>query len=357
MVLQFKDQFGGKGPRTLDEQHIALREKAKVAGKALGTTNLPNSTDANVESYIKSVRGSYAGLLSQQQNKIASNAGDVAEIESKASDQKSLRLSERIAEAKTKLRREQLELSEMDDDDGRHVNTFFVWTGVIMIALLEAFFSYKAVGMLDPGNNVVMYLILVCLVAAYISVPKFLRWFFEEFSAGSKYQWLLNLLAVSALGVSFYGLGILRSQYLQLLPSFDVNSTGAAPSLTVSPWLFMSLNLLFLICGYYLNHLLPTSEQSKNRKGLEKRETAIAKLEQEIERCEGELSSVPEREKNSLIRASHSTAGRKDIYIQINNFFKEAIGAFIEANLAYRSDGLRPRCFDASIEDLEDHFA
>lgn len=356
-MKQFKDTISGGGPRTIQDRHASLREKARTAGKALASTNLPNTADENIESYLKGHRASYDNLLSEEMKKIPSNASHVAEIESRSSEERSARLLKSLEETKNKLKREQLELEELDPDDGRHISTFFIWLGIIIIAVGEAFLTYKSFGLLDIGNNLVQGVVLACITVLYIAIPKGLCWFYEEFTVGKRNKWLLYLLPIAILFAGYYGIGFMRSHFAQAQLAMDLNNDGSEiPTFVLTPWLFMSLNLLFLTAGYYLNHLLPTGTQTKNRKALEKREATISKLEVQVEKYETALSEIPDRDKNTQIRASQSNAGRRDLYIQVNALFKETCGAFIEANLSYRSDGHRPRCFDMPISDLEDHF-
>jgi hypothetical protein len=358
MNTNFKSGFTGK-PVTAEQQHFLLMEKSKTAGKTLGITNLPTlGENENLESYIKSIRGAYSGLLAQEQNRIPSNQSDVAEIESKSSEQKLSRVTEQLNDAKNKLRRQHLELSELDDDDARYKSTWLIWVGAILIALLESLFSYKAFSMLDLGNNLTLAILLVCLTVAFIMMPKALRWWFEEYTPESKFKWVLNLIPVLAIGTGFYVLGLLRAKFLSSQGAFTLDDPNSSPaSFVVSPWYFMGINTFLLLISYFLAYQFPSNAQNKNRAALEKKEAHIAKIERDIERYESELSAMPERETRSLIHASHSNAGRRDIYIKVNNFFKESVGAFIEANISYRSDGQRPRCFEENITDLENNFA
>jgi hypothetical protein len=346
-----------KTTKSLEEQHAQLLEKARSVGKKLALTNLPSiAQDENIEGYINGIRGGYSGLLVQEQRKHPANQNNLTEIEVRSSEQKNERLNNRLNEAKVKLRREYLELSEMDDDDARHVGTWKLWIGAFLLAFLESLFSYRAFSMLDFGNNVTLILLLVSLTVAFALLPKTLRWWYEEYTPESKYRLFLNIIPVVAIGFAFYVLGLLRAKFLSSQAAFSLDETASQVSFTVSPWYFMGINALLLLIGYFIAYQFPSSRQSKNKAILEKKEASIAKLENEVTQLEGELSIMPEREKNSLIRASNNTNGRKDTYIQVNNLFKEAIGAFIEANCTYRSDGQRPRCFDVSIADLEDHF-
>jgi len=142
---------------------------------------------------------------------------------------------------------------------------------------------------------------------------------------------------------------------MQMQAMYDVNNDGStAPSFVASPWVFCALNALFLLGSYYLNRMLPTRDQNRTKIDLEKKERAIAKLESDVEKYEGLLGQMPDHGKNNLIRASHSNEARKDIFNQINSMFLQTCGIFIDTNLQYRTDGIRPRCFDMTIEDLKD---
>lgn len=345
-------------PTTLEEHHHMLVEKAKSAGKKLAITNLPSlQSDEKLEGYIQSIRSSYSGLLAQEQKRNPINQNDIAEIESKSTEQKYEKLSERYTETKNRLRHEQLEYSEMDDDDARHKSTFILWIGAALLALLESLFSYKAFSMLDLGNNATLLILLVTLTTAFILLPKALRWWYEEFTVESRYKLILNVIPILVLGSAFFIFGLLRANYLASQGVFTLDdNAGGGTSFTVSPWYFMGINAFLLLIGYFIAHQFPTKQQTNNRAALEKKEKAIAKLESDVERMERELSAMPEREKQIQIRTSNTNTGRRDTYVQINNFFKEAIGAFIEVNCTYRSDGQRPRCFDEPVMDLENLF-
>lgn len=100
-------------PTTLEEHHHMLVEKAKSAGKKLAITNLPSlQSDEKLEGYIQSIRSSYSGLLAQEQRKNPINQNDIAEIESRSSEQKYDKLSERYTEIKNRLRHEQVDGNE-----------------------------------------------------------------------------------------------------------------------------------------------------------------------------------------------------------------------------------------------------
>ncbi|MBS1595559.1 MAG: hypothetical protein JST90_14680 [Bacteroidetes bacterium] len=345
----------GTGPKTAEEQHQALREKAREMGKNLAVTLLPSAgKDESMELYIKSIRGPYSSLLGQEMGRIPSNHADIAEIEGRSAEQKSVNLNERLSECRARLRREQLELTEMDQDDARHKTVWPWWGAAFLVALVESMFSYKSFTMLDLGNHITLALLMVSLTVAFTLLPKALRWWYEDYTPAMSLRWFLNAIPVLAIGAGFYVLGLLRAKLLASQAALSIeDGLGPLQGITVSPWYFMGINAFLLVIGYFIAHQFPTAAQSKNKYALEKKESAIAKLETQIERWEAELSAIPEREKNSLIRSAQNTAGRREAYEKVNSFFKEAVGAFIEANITYRSDGQRPRCFDAPVADLE----
>jgi hypothetical protein len=358
-MAKTKDQAGRNGSRTLQEQHFSVLEKIRVNAQALGSTNLPSDKDENLEGYLKSSRGAYDNMLAHELRKIPANADFLADIESKTSEEKGGVLREKLAEAKHKLRTETLLHSEMDADDGSHINTFFIWVGIIIIACCEAFLSYKSVGsLLDVGSNIVMMIILIGFAALYICIPKALQWFFEEYAESKPYKILLYLIPILILGAGYYTLGYLRSHFIAMQTTMDVNADpNTPPSFIASPLVFCAINMLFLLASYFLNSKLPSDTQTKNRKGLEKHEKLVSKLEREVEQLEQQLMDMPDREKNSQIRASNSNVVRKELYTQVNSLFHEAAGVFIETNLKFRADGKRVRAFDVPVEDLRDNYS
>lgn len=343
-------------PTTLEEHHHMLVEKARSAGKKLAITNLPSlQSDEKLEGYIQSIRSGYSGLLAQEQKRNPVNQSDIAEIESKSTEQKYEKLSERYTELKNRLRHEQLEYSEMDDTDARLKNTIPLWAASIFLGLLESLFSYRAFTMLDLGNNITVLILIIGLTVAFVALPKKLRWWYEEFTVDSKFKWVLNIGILLVLGGVFYVFGILRSSYLMAQGDFTVDGVTSTP-FVVTPIYFCGINVFLLLIGYYIAHQYPSSRQLDSQAALAKKEKTIAKLESDLGRMERELSAMPEREKQIQIKTSNTNTGRRDTYVQVNNFFKEAIGAFIEVNCTYRSDGQRPRCFDEPVMDLENLF-
>jgi hypothetical protein len=353
MQTHLKNGAAKKGNQPLDF-FTAQKEKAKNVGKTLGLTNMPSPQEPTIEPFISPFRAAFTAQLPLRG---PSNESDVSEIENRSSEERASRLTEKLTEVKGKLKHELLEIDELDDDDARHQNTFFVKVGIGMVALVECLFTYKSFSILDVGNNLVMAILMVALTIAFIALPKMLKWWYEEYIVDSPNRGLLSVVPVIVLGMGFLVIGILRSKYLAAQSALSISDTGGAQAITVSPFFFVGISAMLLLISYYLAFQLPSTTQKKNRAALDKKESKIAKLEQEIERLETELSAIPDRQKNSLIRASHSNTSRRDGYIHINSQFKEAVGAFIEANLIYRTDGLRPKCFDLTVADLEDHTA
>jgi hypothetical protein len=230
-----------------------------------------------------------------------------------------------------------------------------LWNGIVLVAIIESLFSFKAFTLLDVGNNLTLIILLVALTALFICLPKMLKWWYEDYIVDSQYRTMLSIVPLIAVGTGFFVLGVLRSKYLAAEGAMSLSDSTGTQGLTISPFYFMGISVFMLMVSYYLAHQLPTTQQKKNREALSKKEAAIAKLEQEQERLEAELSAIPDRQKNSLIRASNTHASRRDSYAEINNYYKQAVGAFIESNLTWRTDSLRPKCFDAAVADLEDH--
>lgn len=354
-MKEFKEAHGGS-PRTLAQEDALLKDKARANAKSLAFANLPALED-KADGYLKSMRAGYEGILSREMKKLPANADLVADLELKASEQKGAIYSEKLNQAKKQLHNATLEMGEMEEgDDGRHINVIPIWMAIFIIAAGEAFLTYKSVGtLLDAGNNLVLGLILISFTALYTIIPKALRWYYSDFCAGKKYKAILYMIPIIVLASGYFTLGFLRSHFIQMQASMDVNAdSSAAPSFIASPYVFVALNCLFLLASYYLASMLPTREQDKYRRDVEKREANIAKLEAEVEKYEGLLGQMPDHGKNNLIRASSSNTSRKDLYQQVNSMFLQTCGVFFDTNLQYRTDGVRPKCFDEPIEPLQD---
>jgi hypothetical protein len=354
MKASFKEDAGKPGPSTLAERHAAFVRQARLAGKTLGTTNMPSHGEQSLEPFLKSIRGKYDAALTEELRLLALGSGGIADIEGRASDEKGLRIGKRVDHLKSSLRREQMEISELDDDDARHQSDVPVWVGISLVAVVESLFTYKAFSLLDLGNNITLMVLLVALTAVFVALPKALKWWYGEYIAESRHRRALAALPVISIGSGFYVLGLLRSRFLAEQASFTLDdpSMGGIPGPAASPFLFIGINIFLLTISYFLCHQLATPQQKKNRAALDRKETAIAKLEAQIEKAEAELSELPELQRGHLIGASTASASRRECHAQLNSYFREAVGAFVEANLAYRSDG-RPKCFDSAIADLE----
>jgi len=174
-MKQFREANGG-GPRTLTQEDILLKERARANAKSLAFTNLPSDKDDSAEGYLKSIRAGYENVLSREIKKVPANADLVADLELKASEEKSSVYQDKLAQAKKQLHTATLELSEMDTDDGSHINKAFIWIGIVIIAFGEAFLTYKSVGgLLDVGNNAVLLIILLAFTVLYGVVLRRIR--------------------------------------------------------------------------------------------------------------------------------------------------------------------------------------
>lgn len=354
---EFKDHLGGNAAQTVSGAHLGLQEKARASAKALARTNLPADSDANSESYLTSMRAGYDSLLAREMKKLPANSEYVADVESKASEQKAERWKEKVDEARNNLRTATLELDEMPTDDGSHISKSIIWVAIVLIALCESFLTYKSVGLLDVGNNIVLGLILISFTVFYIAVPKLLRWLFHEYAVDKPYKWIIYIIPVAILIGGYYTIGLLRTNFIQTQAAMSLDSDGTVGQpFILSPWIFLSLNLVFLMVSYYLCSILPSRGQEKTKIDLAKKHKQIEKLEAEVEKYEGYLSQVPDIAKNTMIRASNGTNSRKELYTQVNSLFLETCGAFMDTNVQYRSDGRRPKCFDVPIKPLEDKY-
>jgi len=302
------------------------------SARSLGERNLPALTGDSLVPYISEIKSSYERLSSEILQHLQPEAHfPEGKLDITRGREKEANLQWAIEQKEEKTKQEEEHLGKFNPKSMiRWVRRVFMLLGSLMFA--EVLYNTKAFQVI--GENLLFSFLLSLFASIGVLLFGDLTAMLYKMQPTRLRRLVVVALSFLIVGCLFYGLAILRADYL------------AAHGRTVNPLIFISINLFFFIVSVLVSYFfLPSWAEIKEYMHLMK----IYHPLQESKRVLDSLKSEQEQLKDALnemtkarVRCLHYA---QYVNHTIDKMYHEAIGLFIRINLMYRTDRKTPDCF------------
>ena len=336
----------------INAKHQTLLANAQTKGKALAQKSLPKMGDS-LEPYIGTIRSGYSNLLSEFLRPLAGNHQQMAHSEKENLNNKVQKVEKQLGVAQETERTLNLERDNLPHNDYQTKGNIWLHVVIILLAFGEGIYTKPAFALFDISNNLFQYFILAMLTVFFIFLPHTLVGIFKS-TEDSKYKYQIRIGTAVIVLIGFWVLASMRTMFLQNIGSTTMQDVKAYSTLPLKEWCFVGVQCLFLVVTCYCAYLAPFSsrEEKKSNGRAKQLDAKLRDVGEQIRRHETELEAIPERLHSSEMRWSQRQTDTESMKVRINAMFLEAINVFIDENVLYRSDHVRPDCFDEPVRPL-----
>jgi hypothetical protein len=324
----------------ITKKDAELKELMRSNAKHLAKTSRPIANGDKLSFYTGEVKSGYE-QLSAYTNKFLQpdSQATQAKIEDDHFKQKAKSLSEAISHKENKINNAE---SQQEKHNSASISLRF-WAVVIITFIIssgEAFFTTDSLQTLG-GSLLFSLFISISISLAIMAASHMIPYIYKIQPTTLRRRIVLLISLVLVIGV-FSGLAHLRSEYL------------AKQDIVANPLIFVLLNLFLFSVSTVLSYAyMPTWEEIKEHFRHVKLSRAIHKHKKENrsmkEEIEAITASVMEKTQDRINLGYYSMHSTK----RIKALYKESVEVFKSTNLAYRTDGKTPDCFNDPIPELD----
>jgi len=337
----------GKSSENSEAIHHELIGKARILGRKYGKSNLPKPEDKNLDSYIAPIVSGYSQMLAPYMKPRSSTI--LESLKADAASEKKKHLQGKLEMNTAKLRQIEMELDEMpiEEKEPKALTALGVHIFVLCIALIEAAITRRAVTIFEGGNNLAQIGIFITLTIVFFGAPEGTAFVYRSLE-GNKYRTHICIGLGIIISAAFWCLSYMRTMFLNNA-SMTTLSAGTSQSVSVSPFLFFTLQIFLFTLSIAVTSMLPSAEDRRRVRNRSNAQAKAENLERSIKRLEDELHAMPSAlvndEQAKVDHQEHSSA----MVESITSSYQEAAGIFKEELMLWRTDGLRPAALDAPI--------
>lgn len=307
--------------------------------------NKPAPTGEELEVRVGPIRSYYQGFVSVLHMDGVRSHGEEARADKRLSDTTMDMRRGQIAETMEKLR-------NMEIDHGR-VHLHYPWerytwvmVAYFVVALGETLYNMNAFQILrGPRWQAIGLAISISMATVWYS-KMLLRFILDARTRiGRIVRLVISTLFTMAV---FLGIGALRAGWVER------ELSGAELLLNPHTWIFMLVNMLFVIVFMGIDHKYAPTKQDHVDK--ERKES----LKEDVSRLEGQLRKLRKegiregRELNESYKRRHREVVRtKEHESEVKEMFRAAVSEYIRENLLRRTDGEVPDCFSQFVEPIK----
>ena len=332
----------------IEQTHRELKTEATEDAITYAAINKPEIKDDTFALYISKFFSGYSGLIAH----ISNHTQASADIPEGKLDIKTARLQENSVNQMIKKEEEERRKEQIDLKRAR-ANSTYSWSlyPVIIFALILlnvgeiAFISlaFQVFG----DNFLTTTLIGISVGIALMLLAHKLPWIIERGKTRGQ-RIAIGVLTLLFLGALFYGLGVLRVQY--------INAVADDAFFDMSPVYFMLVNLLLFAASTVLFYLMPKQEHRLQREVVREHENSICKLDSSISDMKKQKTNIPTMLNSKLSTHMRKVLYARDLERRVESYYTETIAAFVQENILNRSDRITPDCFKQDIPGLQFYY-
>ncbi len=327
----------------IHKKDAEMKDLARKNGKHYAGKNQPSPTGEKLDPYIGDIKAGYEELASRSYQHLQTSTHlPEGQLDAKRVKEKCEQLDTEIFDLQERNKHDEYELHRYDSNSVNHrIRIALFVTAIILIG--EILFNAKAFEI--SGENLLFALFISFSVSIGVyAFSHIVPMMYKKIQTPLN-RWLFVVVTMIVTVALFIGLAYLR---VIILKQRD---------LSVSPIVFVVINLfLFIVSVFLSHHFLPSLDEIKNSLHSRKLSKNIRARNKEIN---FKLKQKDDMQNYLLERAK--------IVVRINNYsgtvnrriekmYHESAEIFKSTNLTFRTDRKVPDCFYDALPSAEFHF-
>lgn len=343
---------------SLEKQHRAILEEAKLKGGHYAKTNQPHLKGDALIHYVSDISAKYDEMSVMVRQRIqAENTAIDSQLMTDATDEKVKKLQEKRHGIQNEQHNLELEIAQkginldaIEPLRPLQNRKFLPLFGIIGISEI----AFNATALQVTGDNLLFGLIIsVGITLAMVLLAQFLGQHLKKSTAPNGQKALITAGATALALAVIYFLAKLRSQYMQEESQMEVSIIFLA-----------AVNILFFAVTTWAFYKNATSEEEKQLYEEKKKvydekmkdKNKLESLKKQNTDLEKEIEQIKQDTAGQLKIIFHKPGYQKVSIQRLAKWKIEAIETFKAANLAHRSDRQAPDCFMQTIEPNEQYY-